>query len=48
MGIIGNDLTLFLIFVFGHHLFNLERKMHAKQPPRTGRLVEHMKGNDWE
>ena len=38
MGIIANDLTLFLISVCGPHWFNLERKMYAKQPLRTGRL----------
>ena len=46
MGIIGNDLTLFFIPVLGDHRDNLEREMYTKQPLRTGRLVEDMKGNN--
>ena len=48
MGIIGNDLTSFLIYVLGHHRDNLERKIHTKQPLRTSRLLEDMKGNNSE
>ena len=51
MGIIGNDLTLFMIPLLGHHgeiLDNLECKFFTKQPLRTDRLVEDMKGKNWE
>ena len=54
MGIIGNDLTLalFLISVLGHRDHPsrdiLEREMYTKQPPRTGRLVEDMRGSNLE
>ena len=48
MEIIGNYLTLFFIPVLGHNRDNLERKMYTKQSLRTGRLVEDMKGNNWE
>ena len=48
MRIIGNDLTIPFISVLGHHLDSLERKMHIKQPLKTGRLVEDEKGNNCE
>ena len=48
MGIMRNDFTWFLISVLGNHRDNLGRKMYAKQPLRTNRLVEDMRGNKWE
>ena len=44
MGIIGND----LILVLGHHWDNLERERHAKQEQRIARIIEDIRGNNWE
>ena len=48
MGIIGYDLTLILFSMLRHHRDNLDHKMCSKQPLRPGRLVEDMRGNNWE
>ena len=48
MGIIGHELTLFFIqvTVLGHHLDSLVKC--TQKILRTDRLVDNMKGNNWE
>ena len=39
MGIFENELTLFFIFVLGHHLDSLERKMYTKNHKELAGLL---------